>query len=237
MSEILRRWCRGCDRTLPEANFSVEKLLCKTCVKNPSLPEESLTFECMSCHGFFSEDQFTKNQTYVRRCDWCVTGVFNPSDNTEIRTTSSTGGQKGVKLERWDLLPMGPLSHLARHFGRGAEKYDDHQWRNGYEYSKGIAALLRHFSTWIQGNDWDVCPDDFEGCSEVRSDGTPFPRQPVEHGFRCYNHTGNHHLDAVMWHSVVLREFVDTYPEHDDRYKPKKSEPVGDDNIKYVDMR
>ena len=55
---------------------------------------------------------------------------------TEVRTTSRTGGQKGTKPERFDLIPVGALAALARHYGAGAEKYDDNQWRKGYEWSK-----------------------------------------------------------------------------------------------------
>lgn len=146
----------------------------------------------------------------------------------EVRTTSSTGGQKGVKVERFDLIPMGALTHLARHYGRGALKYDDHQWRNGYEYSKGIAALLRHFTTWVGGEDWDQCPAVDDGsCSNIDVNGNEWKYGGlVERDGKaipiCYNHTGSHHLDGVMWHAFALREFVDHYPEHDDRYIYRK---------------
>ena len=39
----------------------------------------------------------------------------------ENRTTSSTGGEKGVKLERYDLVPVRPLEELARRDGIGAQ--------------------------------------------------------------------------------------------------------------------
>lgn len=172
-----------------------------------------LKYKCAGCGIEKTEESFTRMTGYIRQCNSCLA-----VGDGEVRTTSSTGGQKGVKLARWDLLPMGALGHLAEHFGRGAEKYDDHQWRNGYEYSKGIAALLRHFTDWINGKDWDVCPEDESGCSNVRVDGTPFPYRMTPNGRACYNHTGSHHLDGTMWHAVVLREFVDKHPEHDDRY-------------------
>lgn len=136
--------------------------------------------------------------------------IFGVPDKSEVRTTSATGGQKGVKLERFDLIPIGPLTHLARHYGRGALKYDNHQWRQGYEFSKSYAALLRHLTAWWNGEEFDVCPLDQAGCKDPRTSDTT-----------CFNHTGGHHLDGVMWHSFTLREFVETYPEHDDRYKPK----------------
>lgn len=74
---------------------------------------------------------------------------------SEVRTTSSTGGQKGVKDERYDLIPVEALAQLARHYGVGARKYDDNQWRKGYEFSKSYAALMRHLTQWWGGEDID----------------------------------------------------------------------------------
>lgn len=134
----------------------------------------------------------------------------------EVRTTSSTGGQKGVKLQRYDLIPVLPLKKLAEHFGKGALKYAEHQWRNGYEWSKSYSSIQRHLNEfWIGGHDYDVCSNDPGGCAHETFEGDPFvPLEPDT----CYNHTGSHHLDAVMWHSFVLREFAEFYPEHDDRF-------------------
>lgn len=131
----------------------------------------------------------------------------------EERTTSSTGGQKGVKLARYDLIPVDSLKYLAEHFGKGARKYADHQWRQGYEWSKSYSAIQRHLGEFWKGNDYDVCSNEPDNC--VRREGDIYEPDT------CYNHTGSHHLDAVMWHSFVLREFVERFPEHDDRYIPK----------------
>lgn len=134
----------------------------------------------------------------------------------EIRTTSSTGGQKGVKLARFDLIPVGPLTELAEHYGVGATKYDNHQWRQGYEWGKSYAALMRHLTAWWAGFDFDVCSNDPEGCSHVDADGKPFVAARED---ACFNHTGSHHLAAVAWHAFCLLEFKDAHPEHDDRHK------------------
>nr|QOL00358.1 hypothetical protein [uncultured organism] len=74
----------------------------------------------------------------------------------EIRTTSQTGGDKGVKPARFDLLPTYPLEQIAEHFGRGASKYAAHNWRRGYELSKSYAALQRHAWSWWAGNEVDA---------------------------------------------------------------------------------
>jgi hypothetical protein len=137
----------------------------------------------------------------------------------EVRTTSSTGGQKGVKIERFDLIPAGPHRELAIHYGRGAFKYDLHQWRAGYEWSKSISAIHRHMNAFERGEDYDVCSNDPDGCLHVDSDKGDWPNPGTD---TCWNHTGSHHMVCVAWHSYLILEFKDTHPEHDDRYIPKK---------------
>lgn len=73
----------------------------------------------------------------------------------EVRSVSSTGGEKGTKDERYDLIPVEALAKVARHFGAGAQKYEDHNWRKGYEWSKSYAALQRHASAFWGGEDID----------------------------------------------------------------------------------
>lgn len=74
---------------------------------------------------------------------------------SEVLTTSSTGGQKGVKPERFDLIPPVALGKVAFHYGVGAEKYSEHQWRKGYEWSKSYAAIQRHLNAFWSGEDYD----------------------------------------------------------------------------------
>ncbi len=76
--------------------------------------------------------------------------------DAEVRTTSATGGQKGTKQARFDLIPAGPLWELAELYGAGAKKYSDHNWRKGYEWSKSFAALMRHAWLFWNGQNNDV---------------------------------------------------------------------------------
>lgn len=73
----------------------------------------------------------------------------------EIRTTSSTGAQKGVKPEAFALLPVEALEEVARHYWKGAEKYAAHNWRKGYEWSKSYSALQRHANAFWRGENID----------------------------------------------------------------------------------
>lgn len=79
----------------------------------------------------------------------------NYKNNGEVRVTSATGGQKGSKPERYDLIPVGPLAHLARTYGFGAEKYEDNNWQKGYDWKLSYAALQRHLNAFWGGEDFD----------------------------------------------------------------------------------
>jgi Domain of unknown function (DUF5664) len=73
----------------------------------------------------------------------------------EIRTTSPTGGQKGLKIHRFDLIPAMPLRELARLYGLGAGKYEERNWELGYPLSLGFSAMQRHAWQWWEGEDYD----------------------------------------------------------------------------------
>lgn len=116
----------------------------------------------------------------------------------EVRLTSSTGARKGQKPQRFDLIPVGPLTALARHYGVGAEKYTERDsdgsvthdgadnWRLGYDWRLSYAACQRHLSQFWGGEDIDA-------------------------------ETGSPHLIAAMWHLFTLAEFAETHPEFDTR--------------------
>lgn len=86
-------------------------------------------------------------------------GGLDPEANvmeSEVRVTNATtGGQKGQKLARFDLVPVGPLTALAEHYGRGAAKYEDRNWEKGTDWSLNYAAMLRHATQWWGGEDVD----------------------------------------------------------------------------------
>lgn len=62
----------------------------------------------------------------------------------EVRVTSETGGEKGKKPEAMGLIPPEALLELGRIYSMGAEKYDDHNYLKGYDWSLSFSALLRH---------------------------------------------------------------------------------------------
>lgn len=74
----------------------------------------------------------------------------------EIRVVNEkTGGAKGSKDERFDLIPYEAVAEIARVYGMGAKKYDPHNWRKGYDWGLSYAALMRHVTAFWNGEDLD----------------------------------------------------------------------------------
>ena len=77
--------------------------------------------------------------------------------NEEIRYVDpKTGGMKGEKLARFDLLPPDILWELAEHYGHGSKKYGDRNMEKGYPWSKSFAACQRHLNQFWRGEDNDA---------------------------------------------------------------------------------
>jgi hypothetical protein len=73
----------------------------------------------------------------------------------QIVTDPNSGGKKGTKPERYDLLPWDVLDEVARLYEFGTHKYDDHNWRKGFKWSLSFAALMRHARAFWEGEDTD----------------------------------------------------------------------------------
>lgn len=75
----------------------------------------------------------------------------------EIRVTDeTTGGQKGTKPSRFDLLQPEVLDEDARVYGMGAAKYADYNYLKGYPWHLSIRALNQHVNDWRLGETYDV---------------------------------------------------------------------------------
>lgn len=60
-----------------------------------------------------------------------------------------------MKLAQFSLLPMEALKEVAEHYGVGAKKYEKHNMRKGYEWSKSFDAAMRHLTQFWAGEDRD----------------------------------------------------------------------------------
>jgi hypothetical protein len=128
-----------------------------------------------------------------------VSAIENAGEDGEVRTTSASGGQKGMKLAAFDQVSPEVEMLVAEHFGKGARKYSAHNFRKGYEWSKSYSALRRHLAAFWAGEEYD---DHTDACDPD-----------------CVDHTGSLHIVAVIWHAMVLTEFYLHHREYDDRFR------------------
>ena len=74
----------------------------------------------------------------------------------EVRVTDpTTGGQKGSKPQRFDLIPAEVLWELASIYGHGSSKYADRNWEKGYKWGLSFASLMRHAWKFWWGEEID----------------------------------------------------------------------------------
>lgn len=99
------------------------------------------------------------------RCGWphcdcasakTIAAIQTSRNDGEVRVTDpNTGGQKGQKEARFDLLPVAPLTEVAELYGAGARKYADRNWEKSYAWSLSFAAMQRHAWKFWGGEDMD----------------------------------------------------------------------------------
>lgn len=100
------------------------------------------------------EEQYTQ----VRIDPTFPATVLPPTDapSGEVRKVDpDTGGAKGQKPERMDLIPMPFLLELAKVYGEGAKKYADFNYLKGYDWKLSQGAMLRHIAAFFTGESID----------------------------------------------------------------------------------
>lgn len=66
-----------------------------------------------------------------------------------------TGGAKGRKPQRFELVPGNALGDIAEVYAFGSSKYEDNNWRRGYAWSLSYGAMMRHLTAFWEGEDLD----------------------------------------------------------------------------------
>lgn len=145
--------------------------------------------------------------------------VSMPRVSKETRVVDpKTGGAKGSKLARYDLIPWDAVELLAEHYGRGAFKYADRNWEKGYAWGLSFAALQRHLTAHWNGEVYDLDPFLY-GVKET-GDGpqptmTPMEIEALPDDQKVL------HITAVMWHAAALTAFFLRGIGTDDRPAPR----------------
>jgi hypothetical protein len=137
-----------------------------------------------------------------KSCSAALTDIkSNPQPTTPIK---ESGGALRYDTDkpRMDLLSMLALEGCARVLTKGAKKYASHNWRKGMPWSKTMASLLRHYTRFSLGEDYDYDPN----CPTCVSK-------------TCVNHTGELHVDQILCNAMFLAEYARTHKELDDRFK------------------
>jgi hypothetical protein len=78
---------------------------------------------------------------------------------TQVLPWDSPKYDKAIKKDsdkpRFDLVDQEWLEEVAKAMTNGARKYDDHNWRKGFKFSRLIAAAFRHLNALAKGENDD----------------------------------------------------------------------------------
>lgn len=78
-----------------------------------------------------------------------------PTAGEERVVNAETGGAKGRKPQRMELVPWRSVAAISEVYAFGAAKYDEHNWLRGYAWSLSFGALMRHLAAFWAGEDDD----------------------------------------------------------------------------------
>ena len=80
---------------------------------------------------------------------------MNPPLEEVRQIDPNTGGQKGVKPDRYDMIDIWPLRMLARVYwwgsGHSEAKYPFRNWEKGFAWSSCYSAAMRHLNAFWGG--------------------------------------------------------------------------------------
>lgn len=69
---------------------------------------------------------------------------------------SNTGIKYDGDKPRFDLIPVLPLTELAKIYAVGAKKYSDRNWEKGLNYNRLYRAAIGHLVEFWNGNDTNI---------------------------------------------------------------------------------
>ena len=103
-----------------------------------------------------------KDSNVENEYDWgFIDDIDAPPDNyfqtldAPVRVTSETGGEKDQKPLQLHAIPWEALSELGRVYAFGAGKYENYNFRKGYDWSLTYDAMQRHMGAFWNREDND----------------------------------------------------------------------------------
>jgi hypothetical protein len=76
--------------------------------------------------------------------------IRDSGERQEFETGAKRDTQDGKP--RYGLVPVEPLLRLAMHYTKGADKYDDNNWKKGIPMSRSWESLERHVQAFKAGD-------------------------------------------------------------------------------------
>ena len=91
-------------------------------------------------------EKMAKNSEKMNNPDFILkdSGERQTFDTGAVRDSEAGKG-------RFDLIPTQMLFRLAKHYERGAVKYDDRNWEKGMSISRCIDSAMRHLTKYVAG--------------------------------------------------------------------------------------
>ena len=81
-----------------------------------------------------------------------VFGEFPTTEDKRVKGTALKFDQNKLPL---NLLSTEAMNQTAAVLAFGAQKYAEHNWRNGFAWSRPLAAAMRHLTAFNDGEDRD----------------------------------------------------------------------------------
>ena len=70
-----------------------------------------------------------------------------------VRSNQYAGSKPGEMEPRFDLIPVEPLTRLARRYSLGASKYGENNWKKGMPTSVIYNHIVAHLTNWNEHRD------------------------------------------------------------------------------------
>lgn len=77
--------------------------------------------------------------------------IYPMSNTTELNVATKYDDGKN----RLELIPISGIEGIGRAMTFGSKKYADHNWANGFDYSRLVGSAMRHLFAWTRGQDKD----------------------------------------------------------------------------------